>query len=204
MTEAVQIYNLESFLSVFAAWERETRSEQTKMQDSDDHGLWIPLMSSRKDETAVWYWTFAKRSVWDSNSNFFLWYKQTASTQLPGSVHYQLLPARPGIGLEWKHPRRRAGRRRSGTSPPPPTVGTISVQTAGPDRRRGMPRIHRAWDHFKILSNSNKNALRGCDADLKLLNHRNILCADDQIESQNKLYSWYVEQTEFKIAIWLS
>ena len=33
--------------------ERETKSEQTKMQD--EYGLWIPLMSSRKDETAVWY-----------------------------------------------------------------------------------------------------------------------------------------------------
>ena len=33
--------------------EREPKSEQKKMQD--EYGLWIPLMSSRKDETAVWY-----------------------------------------------------------------------------------------------------------------------------------------------------
>ena len=33
--------------------ELETKSEQRKMQG--EYGLWIPLMSSRKGETAVWY-----------------------------------------------------------------------------------------------------------------------------------------------------
>ena len=149
MTEAVQIHNLESFLSVFAAWERETRSEQTRMQDSDDHGLWIPLMSSRKDETAVWYWTFAKRSVWDSNSNFFLWYKQTATAllQLPGAVHHHLrsfqawhwsgmnAPSQPGRAAAIRHVPAAANCR----------------DDLGTNGRAG-PRA-RAWDHFKILSN---------------------------------------------------
>ena len=29
----------------------------------DEYGLWIPLMSSRKDETVVWYYTYENKCV---------------------------------------------------------------------------------------------------------------------------------------------
>ena len=52
--DAFQIYtlDLESSLFAFAAREWETQLDQMKMP-FDEYSLWIPLMSSLKDETAV-------------------------------------------------------------------------------------------------------------------------------------------------------
>ena len=50
----VQIYNLELSLFIFAASEQETESDQTKMP-FNEYRSWIPLMSSQKDKTAIFY-----------------------------------------------------------------------------------------------------------------------------------------------------
>ena len=91
----------------------------------------------------------------------------------------------------WSYPRRRAGRWRSSTSRPPRTVGTISVQTAGPGHWRGPVEIILKFCCVLFYA---PFPSRGCDADLKIATSSKYSSAEDQIESQRK----YIHGTRYR------